>query len=76
MIIGLKKSVLYVIQAVPETKLSKGILREEILSSFESLHKIGFNIRAVVSDNHAGNVTVFRELSPNSVMKKTSLKYS
>ena len=63
MIIGLKKSVPYVIKAVPEIKLSKSILSEEILKSIESLQKIGFNIRAVVSDNHASNVAAFRDLS-------------
>ena len=63
MIICLKNSVPYVIRKVPEIKLSKIKLGEEILKSIERLQMIGFNISDVVSDNHASNVAASRNLS-------------
>ena len=62
MIVGLRSNVPFVIKAVPEFRIEGSWLAEHITDSLKSLHDAGFQVRAVISDNHATNVAAFREL--------------
>ena len=44
MIVGLTKSIPYVVKAVPVVNLSGSLVKEEIEESLRSLKEIGFNI--------------------------------
>ena len=55
MIQGLKKSVSFVSKALPETKNTG----EWYWQCISCLSKVGFNVRAVVTDNHSSNVNAF-----------------
>ena len=59
MIVSLKKSIPYVIKAVPEVTISGKWLSEQISDSISSLSLSGFKIRGVVTDNHQANVNAF-----------------
>ena len=63
MIVGLKKNIPMVIKAVPETKIKGKMVSFNIEDSIKSLHEVGFQVRAVISDNHPSNVAAFRDLS-------------
>ena len=62
MIAGLKKSIPYVIKACPEISINGDWLANEIAQSISTLSNNGFNVRAVVTDNHSANVSVFNML--------------
>ena len=62
MIVGLRQSIPYVVKALPEKKLDGEWLKSELLNCLNILHKNEFNIRAVVCDNHASNVSAYRRL--------------
>ena len=57
---GCGKTFLYVvIKAVPEVTISGEFLRKEIEDCIASLNKIGFTVRAVITDDHSSNVAAF-----------------
>ena len=60
MIQGLKKSISFVIKASPETKIPGEWLAQHISGCVSCLSKIGFNVCAVVTDNHSSNVNAFK----------------
>ena len=62
MVVGLKKSVSYVVKAIPEIKVTGDLVANGIKQVIESLTGAGFNVRGVVSDNHSANVSAFRKL--------------
>ena len=62
MIVGLKESIPYVVKTCPEVSINGNWLRNEIDSSIYDLKKCGFNVRAVVCDNHSANVCAFTQL--------------
>ena len=62
MIIGLKENVPYVVKAAPVTFINSELLKDELLNCLELLITGGFNVRAVISDNHAANVSAFTKL--------------
>ena len=62
MIIWLKENVLYVVKAAPVTFINSELLKDELLNCLELLITGGFNVRAVISDNHAANVSAFTKL--------------
>ena len=62
MIVGLKKSVPQVIQAIPEITITGEWLPEKISASLHSLAQTGFNVRGIVTDNHNSNVNAFKSL--------------
>ena len=70
MVVGLRKSIPYVIKTLPETKISGEWLNPQIIESLCSLHTAGFYVRAVITDNHYVNVAAFsllkNEFSPNN----------
>ena len=65
MINSLKQSIPFVIKAIPEVKIEGLWLSEQIDECIHTLHKTGFNIVAVISDNHSTNMAAF-----NILMKK------
>ena len=58
-IVGLKKSIPYIIKASPEVTINGSWLTTKICSCISSLLKAGFNVRGVVTDNHSSNVNAF-----------------
>ena len=70
MVVGLRKSIPYVIKTLPETKISGEWLNPQIIESFCGLHTAGFYVRAVITDNHSVNVAAFsllkKEFSHNN----------
>ena len=65
MINSLKQSIPFVIKAIPEAKIEGLWLSEQIDECIHILHKTGFNIVVVISDNHSTNMAAF-----NILMKK------
>ena len=59
MIQGLKKSISLVVKALPEAKITGEWLAQHISECISCLSKVGFNVRAVVTDNHSSNVNAF-----------------
>ena len=62
MIVGLKRSIPYVIKAIPKTSLNGDMVKKEIHESLQTLKSANFNVRAVISDNHSTNVPGFNML--------------
>ena len=59
MIVGMRKSIPYVVKAVPEITIEGKWLGKQIDSVLTSIHQSGFQVRAVVADNHSTNVNAF-----------------
>ena len=53
MIVGLKKSIPYIIKASPEVTINGPWLSNEIDVCISLLSTAGFNVRAIVTDNHS-----------------------
>ena len=62
MIIGLKENEPYVVRAAPVTFIYSELLKDELLNCLELLVTSGFNVKAVIFDNHAANVSAFTKL--------------
>ena len=73
MIVGLQKSIPYVIKSIPETKIEGEWLKTEIIESIETLHSLGFSVRAVIADNHSSNVSAFSKILISSGGDKEDL---
>ena len=63
MIVGLKKSIPYVIQALPETTFNGKWLSEKMSNTIVLLGGADFIVHAIVTDNHVANVNAFSCLS-------------
>ena len=62
MINSFKQSIPFAIKAITEVKIEGLWLSEQIDGCIHTLHKTGFNIAAVISDNHSTNVPAFNIL--------------
>ena len=62
---GLKKSISFVIKALPETKITGEWIAQHISECISCLSKVGFNVCTVVTDNHSS-----KKISLNSKYKK------
>ena len=62
MIVGLKKSIPFIIKASPEIRITGSWLFQELESSVNDLLSIGFNVRGIVADNHSTNVNAFARM--------------
>lgn len=62
MIVGVKSNVPYVISSIPETKIQGDWLKDKIEDCLNSLKEAGFNVRGIVCDNHASNVSAYKKL--------------
>ena len=63
MVLGLRESIPYVVQAAPEVTLTGEWLEEKIEENMTNLMNAGFRVRGVVTDNHSTNVNAFSSLS-------------
>ena len=59
MIAGMKESIPYMIQTIPEVTFTGKWLCDKIADNIQTLIDAGFRVRAVVSDNHSTNVSAF-----------------
>ena len=59
MIIGLKENVPHCVKTAPVTFISSEFLKDEILNCLELFVTGGFNVRAIIRDNHAANISAF-----------------
>ena len=62
MVVSLKKSIPYILKAIPLTRINHQIVQDGILSCISILNKGNFIIRAVVCDNHSTNVSAYKHL--------------
>ena len=62
MIVGLQKSIPYVVKSSPEITITGLWLKKEIDSYIFTLQNTGFNVRAVIADDHSTNVSAFSYL--------------
>ena len=62
MVVGLKQSIPFVVQAIPEVTFNSQWLCDNIATNIENLANTGFCVRGLVSDNHASNVNAFAML--------------
>ena len=62
MIVGLKNSTPCVVKACPEVSINGDMVRQVIEESISSLTSAGFNVRAIVADNHASYVSAFTQI--------------
>ena len=63
MIVGLKKSIPYVIKACPGVSINGEMVKQEIEESLQTLKAARFNVRAIITDNHSTNVSGYSKLS-------------
>ena len=63
MVISLKKTVPYVIKAVPIVKLSSDIIFDWILNCLKVLSDANFQPRCVISGNHQSNISAVNKLT-------------
>ena len=88
MIVGLKESIPYIVQAIPEVKFSGEWLADKMSNCIDDLTSAEFCVRGIVTDNHASNVHGFSSLTaifnsdshqyinhPGNFSKKTYLFY-
>ena len=59
MIVGLRKSIPYIIKASPEVTISGNWLSNELDSCISELSNAEFNVRGIVADNHSCNVNAY-----------------
>ena len=59
MIVGMKDIVPYVIKASPDTTITGEWLQEQIKDCLNTLKSCGFNVRAIVCDNHSSNISAY-----------------
>ena len=72
-LVGLKKSIPYIIKSIPGTKFEGEWLKEEILKSIETLHSINFKVRGIVADNHSTNVSAYSKILCSNGFDKNDL---
>ena len=56
MVVSLKESIPFVIKACPEFQISGSMISSHIEETLDTLYKASFNVRAIITDNHATNV--------------------
>ena len=62
MVVSLKESIPFVIKACPEFQISGSMISSHIEETLDTLYKASFNVRAIITDNHATNVSAFKIL--------------
>ena len=73
MVISLKKTIPFVLKAIPIVKLSSKIISDGILNCLTILSQANFYTRAVIADNHRSNISAFQHLLHNySIHEKRS----
>ena len=62
MIVGLQKSIPYVVKSSPEITITWEWLWKEVDKCITTLAEAGFNVRAVIADDHSSNVAAYKKL--------------
>ena len=62
MVVGLKQSIPFVVQAIPEVTFNGEQLCEKIAENIKNLATCGFRVCGIVPDNHSSNVNAFTSL--------------
>ena len=62
MMVRLKKSITIVIKACTKFQISCSLISSHIEETLETLYKASFNVRAIITDNHATNFSAFKIL--------------
>ena len=62
MVVGLKQSIPFVVQAIPEVTFNGQWLAEKISDNIYNLIEIGLCVQGIVTDNHSANVNMFSVL--------------
>ena len=62
MIVGLEKSIPYVVKSSPDVTITGEWLREQIDECIRTVAKAGFNVRAIIADDHSTNVSAYFKL--------------
>ena len=62
MMSGLKNSIPYIVEAIPETTITWAWLATKMTVNIKILGDAGFTVRAVIAGNHSTNVTAFSKL--------------
>ena len=62
MIIGIKQNTPYIIKSVPEIKIHKDWLKNEIIGCLKVSTDCGFKVRMIISDNHPCNTSAYHEI--------------
>ena len=65
MVVSLRKSILFVISAIPHVKNSGEIVYQNIGQCLSLLTQSQFRVRAIISDNHTTNVKAYNILLTN-----------
>ena len=76
MIVGLKENIPFVIKSAPETEINSDWLKNQIINCIEVLQNEDFNIRGIVCDNHASNVSAYKKLLSMYASSETDLSIS
>ena len=63
MIVGLKESIPYIVQAIPEVKFSGEWLADKMSNCIDDLTSAEFCVRGIVTDNHASDAHAFSSLT-------------
>ena len=63
MIVGLKKSVPYVIKLSPETVINAKSFKIEASGYLDVLIPYDVNVRAIICDNHPSNISTFTKIT-------------
>ena len=62
MLVGLEKSIPYVVKSSPDVTITGEWLKKEIDECIKTVAKAGFNVRAVIADDHSTNVSSYSKL--------------
>ena len=62
MLVGLKSNTPFIIKCVPEREVNGDFVMNNLKECLQCLHELDFNVRGVVCDNHASNVSAYRKL--------------
>ena len=62
MVFGLKQSIPFVVQGIPEVTFNEPLLPEKISHSINTLKEIRPSVRCIVTNNHSVTVNAFSAL--------------
>ena len=62
MVVSLKKTIPFILKAIPTVKLSSTVISDGILDCLSMLTKDNLNTRAVIADNHRSNISAYQYL--------------
>ena len=73
MVAGLKQSIPFVVQAIPEMTFNEQWLAEKISDNIDNLIEIVLYVRGIVTDNHSANVNAFSLIQKYSIQNQIIL---